>query len=162
MTLLRSNLENQPQEIDWYVKGRILIFSPPFAKPKEHEDVEEEEEEPPGGDDHDDGNGGQGPLGDDEENGDGPNGGPSKRTKTETTEMAKPVETAEETPKEENMDDALDAEPVEPFHGCTAIDPSNAPKEELSDDDVVTMSTRSTPDRPTSCLLYTSPSPRDA
>ena len=148
MALLRSNLDNQPQEIDWHVKGRILIFSPPFARPEEHEDVEEEE--PPGGDDDEEGNGGQEPPGDDEESGDGPSGGPSKRTKTEITEMAKPVETAEEIPKEEKMDDALDAEPVEPFHGCTAIDPSNAPKEELSDDDVVTMSTRSTPDRPTS------------
>ena len=89
MTLLRSNLDNQPQEIDWYVKGRILIFSPPFARPEEHEDVEEEEEEPPGGDDHEEGNGGQEPPGDDEGTGDGPSEGPSKRTKTESTEMAK-------------------------------------------------------------------------
>ena len=148
MTLLRGSLENQPLELDWYVKGRILIFSPPFVRPEELEDVEEEERA--GGDDQEDGDDGQEPPGEDGDDEDGPNGGPSKRTKTEATEMAKPVEPADEIPKEESMEDTRDAEPVEPFHGCTAIDPSNAPKEELSDDDVVTMSTRSTPDRPTS------------
>ena len=81
MTLLRGNLENQPLELDWYVKGRILIFSPPFARPEEHEDVEEEEEEPAGGDDQEDGNDGQEPPGEDGDDGDGPSGGPSKRNK---------------------------------------------------------------------------------
>ena len=47
MTLLRASLENQPLELDWYSRGRILIFSPPFTKPVELEEVEEEEA--PGG-----------------------------------------------------------------------------------------------------------------
>ena len=64
--------------------------------------------------------------------------------------MAEPVEPATEIPKEESMEEPRDAELVEPFLGCTAVDPSNAPKEELSDDDLINMSTQSIPDRPTS------------
>ena len=130
MTLLRASLENQPLELDWHSRGRILIFSPPFTKPVELEEVEEEEA--PGGDgqNDDDDQDGQDPPGDGGSDGGDSGGGPAKRIKAESTSMAEPVEPATEIPKEESMEEPRDAELVEPFLGCTAIDPSNAPKED--------------------------------